>query len=93
MMFKKKKKIENIGEFEPNPKILPKIIKILFEQGQIGRTALSLKTKINYQIISKHVIWLQRKGHIEFEIVGGKLLMKLTESGREFAQKLASIPY
>ncbi|MEM3008385.1 MAG: hypothetical protein QXY15_10085 [Candidatus Nitrosotenuis sp.] len=92
MIFKKKKK-ENVVDFEPNPKVLPKIIKILFEEGQIGRTALSLKTKINYQVLSKHVIWLQRKGLIEFEIVGGKLLMKLTESGREFAQKLASIPY
>ncbi|MEM4250170.1 MAG: hypothetical protein QW395_07805, partial [Candidatus Nitrosotenuis sp.] len=87
------KKKENVVDFEPNPKVLPKIIKILFEEGQIGRTALSLKTKINYQVLSKHVIWLQRKGLIEFEIVGGKLLMKLTESGREFAQKLASIPY
>lgn len=86
-------KTKDIGDFDPNPKVLSKIIKIIFEQGQIGRTALSLKTKINYQTLSKHMIWLQRKSYIEFEIIGGKLLMKLTESGREFAQKLASFPY
>jgi predicted transcriptional regulator len=93
MMKHDAQKTQDIEGFDPNPKVVSKIIKILFEQGRIGRTTLSLRTKINYQALSKHVMWLQKNGHIEFEIVEGKLLIGLTDNGREFARKLATLPY
>jgi hypothetical protein len=37
-------------------------------------------------------MWLEARSYVEFLIENGKLLVKLTGNGREFALKIASIP-
>ncbi|TVL98828.1 MAG: hypothetical protein CV087_20360 [Candidatus Brocadia sp. WS118] len=88
-----KKKTENVGEFEPSKIILPRILKALLEHSPIGRTMLATIVNTNYPIIASHLVWLEARSYVEFLIENGKLLVKLTENGREFALKIASIPY
>ncbi|MBI5698208.1 MAG: hypothetical protein HZC29_06985 [Thaumarchaeota archaeon] len=79
--------------FKPSKIILPRILKILLEKGPIGRSDLSTISNTNYSVLAKHLIWLEAKSHVEFLIEDGKFMVKLTESGRESALKLASLPY
>ncbi len=79
--------------FEPSRIILPRILKALLENGPLARTALALAANTNYVTVAQHIVWLETKSHIEFSIEGGKLAVKLTQSGREFALRIASTPY
>jgi predicted transcriptional regulator len=79
--------------FEPSRIILPRILRALLENGPLGRTALALGANSNYVTVAQHIVWLEAKSYVEFSIVGGKLPVNLTQSGREFALKIASIPY
>ena len=80
-------------DFVPSKKILPRIMRVLLENNSINRTALAIAANLNYSVLSKYVIWLETKSFVEFTISYGKLAVKLTENGREFAVRLASLPY
>ncbi len=79
--------------FEPSKVILPRILKALLERGPIGRTSLATAVNTNYPIVARHLVWLEMKSYVEFLIENSKLIVRLTESGREFALKFASVPY
>lgn len=88
-MLKKK----DIGDFKPSKVILPRILKALLEHSPIGRTKLATTVNTNYPVVASHLMWLESRSYVEFLIENGKLLVKLTESGREFALKIATFPY
>ncbi|MEW6044030.1 MAG: winged helix-turn-helix domain-containing protein [Thermoproteota archaeon] len=80
------------SDFEPSMKILPRIMRIILENESMNRTTLAQATNLNYARLCKYVVWLEKKSFIEFSISNGKLIIKLTECGREFALKLARLP-
>lgn len=81
------------SDFEPSMKILPRIMRIILENDSMTRTTLSQVANLNYSRLCKYVVWMEKKSFIEFVISDGKLTIKLTENGREFALKLAHLPH
>lgn len=79
--------------YEPSRIILPRILRALLETGPLGRTTLALAANTNYVTVAQHIMWLEMKSYVVFSIEGGKLAVNLTQSGREFALKIASISY
>ncbi len=73
------------SNFEPSMKLLSRIVKVIHESNSIGKTSLSQEANINYHILSKHLDWLEKRHLIESIVEDGKVKMKLTNSGREFA--------
>lgn len=80
-------------KFEPSRIILPRIVRALLENGPVGRSTLAVKSNINYPKLAKHLIWLQANSYVEFSVENRKFVVRLTEAGRMFAMKLASMPY
>jgi len=68
--------------------LLSRVMEFLLETDGIGRTALAQKTKINYSRLFEHIRWLEDKEMIELIIKSGKVHVRLTESGREFAIRI-----
>lgn len=85
--------IKGNSGFEPSMKILPRIMKIILVNNSLTRTTLAQVTNLNYARLCKYVVWLEKKSFIEFAIQDGKLTINLTESGREFALKLAHLQH
>jgi predicted transcriptional regulator len=83
MTFKKKE--EDDREFEPSFMILSRISKILLESGSVGKLDMSIKGKMNYPRLNKHLNWLAKKHLIEAVFEDSKMKMKLTQKGKEFA--------
>lgn len=80
-----KVKSDKDANFEPSMKLLSRIIKVILESNSIGKTSLSQVANINYHRLSKHIEWLEQKQLIESIIGDGKVKVRLTETGREFA--------
>jgi len=91
LKFREKMSIESDRSFEPNMKILLRIIKIILEKNVIGRTTLSLEANINYSTLTKYFEWLESKSLIELVIIEGKINLKLTEVGKDFAVQLKKL--
>lgn len=79
----RKEKSDNA--FSPSVKILSRIIKVMLDQNSIQRTTLSLETNIQYSRLSRHLDWLERKKLIESFVEDGRIFLKLSSLGREFA--------
>ena len=75
--------------FSPSMKILSRIIKVMLEKNSIQRTSLSLETNIQYSRLSRHLEWLERKKLIESFVEEGKIFLKLSSLGREFAPSVS----
>ncbi|HMK32604.1 MAG TPA: winged helix-turn-helix domain-containing protein [Nitrosopumilaceae archaeon] len=91
LKFREKISIESDRGFEPNIKILLRIIKIILEKNVIGRTTLSLEANINYSTLTKYFEWLESKSLIELVIIEGKINVKLTDVGKDFAAQLRKL--
>jgi predicted transcriptional regulator len=85
----KKKILE--PDFEPSMKTLSRIVKSMMENGAGGRTQLALDTKLNYQRLAKHIVWLEKKGLAKLTIEDNKINIVLTPKGREFASTISKI--
>lgn len=79
--------------FEPSRIILPRILRTLLESGSLGRTALAAAANTSYPKLAKHLVWLESMSYVEFSIENGKLTVRLTQNGREFALKVANIQF
>jgi predicted transcriptional regulator len=75
--------------FEPSMKILARISKIMLESGLIVKLPLSQKGRINYRRLNKHLDWMAKKHLIEAVLEDGKMKLRLTQKGREFAATLS----
>jgi len=80
-------------KFEPSKIILPRIMKVLLENGSIGRSTLTTASNTNYPKLAKHLVWLEQNSYVEFSVEDRKFIVRLTESGRDFALRLASMPF
>ena len=76
--------------FEPSMKTLSRILKTMTENGAEGKTQLSLHTNLNYAVLAKHIVWLEKKGLVESTIDKSRINVGLTEKGRAFASILHS---
>src|SRR3990172_4297301 len=75
----KSKKLES--DFDPSMKTLTHIMKFMTEKGAKGKTQLSLDTNLNYTILAKHIVWLEKKGLAELTIdpLDNKINVALTK--------------
>jgi predicted transcriptional regulator len=83
----KKRKLE---AFEPNLKILARVIKTILERGSINRTSLAQEANVNYVRLVNHLGWLEKKNFVELVVEKGKVIVRLTQLGRESASALTS---
>lgn len=82
----KNKKLE--PDFEPSMKTLSRILKTMTDNGPEAKTSLSLDTNLNYTRLTKHIVWLEKKGLVKSIIDKSQIKVGLTEKGREFATAL-----
>jgi len=75
-------------DFEPSMKSLLRLMKVMTENGAEDKTKLSLDTNLNYARLTKHVIWLEKKGFVESTVEYGKIIVTLTANGKEFASMI-----
>lgn len=68
-------------------------MKALLENNMMIRSDLATAANVSYPKLYKHLIWLESNSYIEFVIKDGQIAVKLTESGREVALKLATLPF
>ena len=73
------------SNFEPSMKLLSRMVKVILESNSIGKTTLSQEANINYHRLSIHLDWLEQKHLVESIIGDGKVKIRLTNTGREFA--------
>lgn len=73
-------------DFEPSIKTLLRILKTISENQSIGKTNLSLSTNLNYDRLSKHILWLEQKGFVRSVVTDGKIHFALTSNGTHFAE-------
>ncbi|MGH9993504.1 MAG: winged helix-turn-helix domain-containing protein [Nitrososphaera sp.] len=74
--------------FKPSVDVLIRIISILTQKRTVGRTLLCLEGHLNYTRASRHLRWLADKEFIEFVVENGKVKIRLTDRGRNFADLL-----
>jgi predicted transcriptional regulator len=84
-------KKRKIGSFEPNMKILSRIMKTILERDSINRTNLAQEANVNYVRLLDHLSWLQKKHFVELVVEEGKVKVRFTQLGREFALALTPL--
>jgi len=91
--YKSKKKIKSsrITNFALSMNAISRIVKVILENDSLGRTALSQEANINYTTLSKHLDWLKKKSIVEYVVDDGKVIVRLTTNGREFALQLSKL--
>jgi len=71
-------------------KILSRVMKTILERDSINRTNLAQEANVNYVRLVTHLRWLEKKHFVEFVVEEGKVIVRLTQRGREFATALTS---
>ena len=87
----RKKKIDSNHIFVPSMKFVSRVMKVILEKNSIGRTTLSQEANINYSTLSECIEWLEKKSLVELIIENGKVNVKLTAVGRDFASQLQKL--
>lgn len=77
--------------FDPSMKSLMRIVKFMTEHPAEGKTQLALDTKLNYARLAKHIVWMEKKGLVESKVEDNKILISLTQSGKDFAKIISKI--
>lgn len=85
------KKKDLAPNFEPSMKTLSRIVKSMTEHDAGGKTQLALDTNLNYTRLAKHIVWLEKKGLAKSTVKDNKIIISLTENGKEFALVIAKI--
>jgi predicted transcriptional regulator len=73
------------NNFEPSLKMLSRIMKVILEKDSISKTSISQEANIQYARLLKHLDWLEEKHLVESILEDGKVGIKFTRLGREFA--------
>ena len=76
------------GDFDPSMKSLIRIMKFMSENKCEGKTSLSLGTNMNYNRLSKHIDWLEKRRLVESIVKDGRINIVLTREGRKFASAI-----
>lgn len=77
--------------YDPTIRILLRIMKAILENEPIIRTTLALKAHVNYTILVKHLDWLEKRDLVELFVEDGKICVRLSTVGAEFAYRLSGI--
>ncbi|MDE1840114.1 MAG: hypothetical protein KGH87_09365 [Thaumarchaeota archaeon] len=78
-------------KFEPSMKILVRIMRVILEKNCIKKTNLSQEANVQYTRLLKHLDWLEVKHLVEPMIEDGRIGIKLTNKGKEFATLISAI--
>lgn len=76
-------------DFKPSMTVLSRILQTMVEKGAEGRTQLSLDANLNYARLSKHIVWLEKKGLAESTVENNKINVVLTKNGKTFASTIS----
>lgn len=71
--------------------LVKKIMQVLLEKGEIGRTELSQTANIHYSRLLEQLSSLEQKQQVVLVVKGRKIVVRLTEKGREFGTKLMEL--
>lgn len=71
--------------------LVKKIILALLEKGPMGRTELSLATKIHYSKLLDQLSILEQTQHVAIYASEGGIVVGLADKGREFGTKLSEL--
>jgi predicted transcriptional regulator len=77
-------------EIQPSMIVLKRMMETLM-QNSVGRTRLSQAANVHYNVLLKHLKWLEHRHYIEFRLEDHKARVRLTEDGREFARRVLSL--
>lgn len=80
------RKSYRIRKFVPSTILIPKIMHILAKTGSIDRTSLAKKARIHYGDMMEQIEWLEKKDVITITVENGKIIIKLNDRWREFAE-------
>jgi predicted transcriptional regulator len=83
------KKLE--ATFKLSMKTLMLIANYLTKNSSEGKTQLALDTKLNYAILAKHIVWMEKKDLATLLMMDNKISIALTTKGREFASVISKI--
>jgi predicted transcriptional regulator len=79
-------------EFEPNTSVLKRMLEIMATEN-MGRTRLSQKANVHYNVQERYLNWLAQRGLIDYAVIESKTIVRLTEKGQIFALKLGELYY
>lgn len=74
-----------------SPILVRKITQVLLDKSEIGRTELSQATNVNYTRLMEQLSWLEQKQYVELAISGRRVVIRLTEKGRDYSTKLLEL--
>ena len=78
-------------KFTPSSKTLSRILILILKRSSIGRTELSMKANLNYASLSRHLTWMKNKSLIKLALEDGRVTVRLTPHGREFATEFCNL--
>ena len=81
--------MKGLEGFNPSIGVLSRTMRVLIRTGGIGKTALAQKANVNYARFLQHLQWLENKHLVELTVREGRVQVKLTEKGRDFATTLS----
>lgn len=82
---------DKADQFDPSPRILNRVLKLLKEESAIGRTRLAQAANVHYAVLLKHLQWMEQRRYIELVLEDGKVMVRLTQKGREFVALLSGL--
>ena len=80
----------NEEKFKPSHSILKRILKVLCKD-YVGKTRLSQVANVHYTVLVEHLRWMESKRYVKFALNEDKIVVVLTESGREFADRFLTL--
>lgn len=71
--------------------LVKKVMQVLLEKGEMGRTGLSQAANVQYARLMEQLAWLEERQYIELVFNKRKVVVRLTEKGREYGGKLLDL--
>lgn len=77
-------------EITPNMTVLRRMMEYLM-QNSAGRTKLSQAANVHYHRLSRYLSWLEGRHYVELGLEDDKVIVRLTQEGREFALRVLTL--
>lgn len=71
--------------------LVKRVVQVLLEKGEMGRTDLSQAANVHYARLMEQLAWLEEKQYIELVFNKRKVVVRLTEKGREYGGKVLDL--
>jgi predicted transcriptional regulator len=81
------------SNFEPSMITLSRILKTMVNDGPKTKTSLSVDANVHYTRLTKHIVWMEKKGLVESTIDESRVNVGLTDKGKIFASTFSNVKY